>query len=64
MRPDPRPALRRAVAALRHLAGMPDYQAYLAHHRTHHPHAPPASEREYFAAFVAARYGDGPTRCC
>lgn len=57
-------ALRRALAALRRLAGMPDYQAYLAHHRDHHPHLPPQSEREHYAAFVADRYGNGPTRCC
>lgn len=57
-------ALGRALAALRRLAGMPDYQAYLAHHRCHHPHAAPQSPREYYAAFVAARYDHGPTRCC
>lgn len=61
---DLRTALMRALATLRRVAGMPDYQAYLAHHGAHHPQTAPQSEREYFAAFVAARYGNGPTRCC
>lgn len=64
MRPDLRAAFRRALATLRRVAGMPDYQAYLAHHASHHPQTAPQSEREFFAAFVAARYGNGPTRCC
>jgi uncharacterized short protein YbdD (DUF466 family) len=55
---------RRAVAALRRIAGMPDYAAYVAHLRQHHPGCPVPSEREYFGEYVRARYGDGPTRCC
>jgi uncharacterized short protein YbdD (DUF466 family) len=43
---------------------MPDYAVYVAHQRRHHPDQPVPSERDYFTAFVHARYGDGPTRCC
>lgn len=49
---------------LRRVAGMPDYAAYVTHRRAHHAGEPIATEREYFAHYVAARYGDGPTRCC
>jgi uncharacterized short protein YbdD (DUF466 family) len=43
---------------------MPDYAAHLEHLRRYHPERPVPSEREYFEAFVTARYGDAPTRCC
>ena len=52
------------AAALRRVAGMPDYAVYVGHLRRCHPERPIPTEREYFAEYVAARYGDGPTRCC
>ena len=59
-----RARLRALIGALRRVAGMPDYGAYVAHLRRCHPDQPVPSEREFFAAYVSARYGDGPTRCC
>jgi uncharacterized short protein YbdD (DUF466 family) len=63
-----RPAIGRMVAwaggLLRQIAGMPDYAAHLEHLRRCHPERAIPSEREYFEQYVAARYGDGPTRCC
>ena len=62
------PAVSRTVAwvgeILRRIAGMPDYGAYVEHLRRRHPERTPPTEREYFEQYVAARYGDGPTRCC
>jgi uncharacterized short protein YbdD (DUF466 family) len=62
------PAVRRTVAwageMLRRIAGMPDYAAYVEHFRRCHPDRELPTEREYFEQYVAARYGDGPTRCC
>lgn len=55
---------RSAIEALRRVAGMPDYEAYVDHLRRHHPECSVPSEREYFAEYVRSRYGDGPTRCC
>ena len=52
------------LATIKRVTGMPDYQAYLAHLRLVHPDWPLPSEREYFEVYLAARYGDGPTRCC
>ena len=61
-------AVRRTVALagemLRRIAGMPDYGAYVEHLRRCHPERAVPTEREYFEQYVAARYGDGPTRCC
>jgi uncharacterized short protein YbdD (DUF466 family) len=53
-----------AGEVLRRIAGMPDYQGYVQHLRRCHPERPVPTEREYFEQYVAARYGDGPTRCC
>jgi uncharacterized short protein YbdD (DUF466 family) len=49
---------------LRRLAGMPDYEAYVAHARRCHPGTPVLSEQQFYDDFIRARYGDGPTRCC
>jgi uncharacterized short protein YbdD (DUF466 family) len=64
MPPEPRGLAARCLAALRRVSGMPDYQAFVAHHLVHHPGQPVPTERDYFTAFVTARYSDGPTRCC
>ncbi|MFN8645805.1 MAG: YbdD/YjiX family protein [Gemmatimonadales bacterium] len=52
------------VSTFRQVAGMPDYEGYLRHLRLTHPDWPLPSEREFYALYVTARYGDGPTRCC
>jgi len=51
-------------AVLRRVCGMPDYAAFVAHLEEHHPGTRPPSEGEYYSQYVAARYGDAPTRCC
>ena len=56
--------LARCLTALRRVAGMPDYVAYVDHLRRHHPQDPIPTERQYYAQYVTARYGDSPTRCC
>ncbi len=60
----PPPLGSRIAAALRRLAGMPDYPAYLEHLRRAHPDRPIPTEREFYEEFVRGRYQDGPTRCC
>lgn len=54
----------RVGSLVRRIAGMPDYEAYVEHLRRCHPERALPTEREYFEQYVAARYGDGPTRCC
>ncbi|MFO1431626.1 MAG: YbdD/YjiX family protein [Candidatus Competibacteraceae bacterium] len=55
--------LRRAWLCI---LGAPDYQAYLAHQREHHPETPPLSERDYVRWFLDRRYNKpgGGYRCC
>lgn len=52
------------AAFFRRVAGMPDYEAYLAHRRRSHPSESVPSEREFYEEFVRNRYGDGQSRCC
>ena len=59
-----RGSLAALLAAVRRVAGMPDYAAHLEHLRHCHPERPLPSEREFFEEYVRARYADGPTRCC
>jgi uncharacterized short protein YbdD (DUF466 family) len=60
----PSARLSALAALLRHLFGMPDYDAYIAHLRAHHPDRPVPTEREFYDEYVRTRYADGPTRCC
>jgi uncharacterized short protein YbdD (DUF466 family) len=63
--PEDRPSrLGRALAALRQVAGMPDYERYLRHARTQHPECPALSERAFYDQYVNTRYGNGASRCC
>jgi uncharacterized short protein YbdD (DUF466 family) len=50
--------------ALRALCGLPDYEAYLAHCRLHHPERTPPSRAEFYRERETARYGRGRSRCC
>lgn len=50
--------------AIRAIAGMPDYRAYLEHLQRCHPDRAPVGEREFFTEYLRARYADGPNRCC
>ena len=59
-----RASLAQALAALRRIAGMPDYAAHVEHLRRSHPERPLPTEREFYEDYLRARYGDGPTRCC
>ena len=56
--------LREGLRVVRRVAGMPDYAAFLEHRCRFHPGEAIPGEREYYAAYVTARYGDSPTRCC
>jgi uncharacterized short protein YbdD (DUF466 family) len=64
MRIDLARKLKRALRAVRRMAGMPDYAAFVEHRRRHHPDEAVPGEREYYAEYITARYGDSPTRCC
>lgn len=44
--------------------GVPDYAAYVAHVRSHHPERTPMSREAFFIERMQARYGKGRSRCC
>ncbi|MEO6056521.1 MAG: YbdD/YjiX family protein [Gemmatimonadales bacterium] len=56
--------VERILRVVRRVAGMPDYEAHVEHLRQCHPGWPVPSRREFYDAYVRARYADGPTRCC
>ena len=64
MRGDRVRLLRRIISAVRAVAGMPDYEAYVAHLQRCHPERAIPSERRFYDEYVKSRYGDGATRCC
>ena len=56
---------RRAVTIGRQiLLGMPDYDAYVAHLRMHHPERAVPDYEAFFRERQAARYKGGGGRCC
>jgi uncharacterized short protein YbdD (DUF466 family) len=48
----------------RRIAGVPDYDAYVAHVRAHHPERVVPTRAEFFAERLQARYRGGGGRCC
>jgi len=44
--------------------GLPDYEAYLAHVRAHHPDREPLDRAAFVRDREAARYARGRSRCC
>jgi uncharacterized short protein YbdD (DUF466 family) len=55
---------RALAVAARRIAGIPDYDAYVAHLRSHHPERAIPSEADFFVARQQARYSGGGGRCC
>lgn len=66
--PSPAERLRRgwrfAARMARAAIGLPDYDAYVAHIRAHHPEAAPMQREAFFRERMQARYGRGRSRCC
>ena len=56
--------LARSGAVLRAVAGVPDFQGYLAHMRAAHPGSPVMSEAEFSVARTTERYDRVGSRCC
>jgi len=56
--------LRFAGKIARAMAGVADYDAYLAHLAANHPDQTPLSQPAFFAERQAVRYGAGGLRCC
>jgi len=56
--------MKKFAQILRRIIGAPDYAAYVAHIRAHHPECEPVSEREFVEERLAARYEKPGARCC
>ncbi len=55
---------KRSDRFLHLLVGMPSYDKYLEHMRTHHPDKVPKTQKEFFADALEAKYGAGGAKCC
>lgn len=56
--------IARLASILRRIIGAPDYAAYVAHVRAHHPEREPLGEKEFLAERLNARYEKPGARCC
>ena len=57
-------AWRALVAAARRIAGVPDYDAYVAHLKSRHPERTIPPRATFVAEQLEARYRAGGGRCC
>lgn len=56
--------MKKLAQILRRIIGAPDYAAYVAHLRAHHPEREPVCERDFVAERLASRYEKPGARCC
>jgi uncharacterized short protein YbdD (DUF466 family) len=59
-----RESVRRAVAIVRRIVGVPDYDGYLAHVRACHPDTIPMTRAEFERARLDDKYSRPGHRCC
>ena len=52
------------ASLLRRIIGAPDYEAYVAHQRSHHPECVPLSRRDFERQRLDDRYSRPGNRCC
>ncbi len=57
-------ALARALAVLRRIIGVPDYEVYAEHMRVHHPGCDLLSRDAFLRERMAAKYSRPGSRCC
>jgi uncharacterized short protein YbdD (DUF466 family) len=59
-----RQALRRTVAIVRRIIGVPDYDTYLAHMRRNYPECTPVDPATFERERLDSRYRSMGSRCC
>ena len=57
-------AVTRALAVLRRIIGVPDYDLYVAHMRVHHPACDVLSHDDFLRERMADKYSRPGSRCC
>jgi uncharacterized short protein YbdD (DUF466 family) len=56
--------MKELLAKLRTIIGVPDYERYIDHCRTHHPDAAPMTRDEFVIDRLNSKYSKPGTRCC
>jgi uncharacterized short protein YbdD (DUF466 family) len=56
--------IRHVVNYLEAIAGVPNYEQYVAHMNLYHPEEPILSEKEFHRQAIDERYGGGSIRRC
>lgn len=59
-----RKAIRGLSQYLQAIAGVPNYEAYVAHLKEHHPDETPMCEKEFHRTRNDEKYGGGSIRRC
>jgi len=57
-------ACRDTANVIRRVIGVPDYDRYVSHLRSHHPNARPMTRDEFILQRQADRYSKPGARCC
>jgi uncharacterized short protein YbdD (DUF466 family) len=57
-------AWRDTANVIRRVIGVPDYDRYVSHLRSHHPNARPMTQDEFIRQRQADRYSKPGARCC
>jgi len=52
------------LAKIRTMIGVPDYDRYVEHCRTHHPDAAPMTRDQFITERMEKKYSSSGTRCC
>jgi uncharacterized short protein YbdD (DUF466 family) len=56
--------MKELLAKLRTIIGVPDYERYIEHCRTHHPDSVPMTRDEFVIDRLNSKYSKPGTRCC
>ncbi len=59
-----RDRVERAANVVRRIIGVPDYDRYVAHVRTHHPDVTPMCQNDFEKQRVVDKYSRPGGRCC
>lgn len=59
-----RQRIRAALKIVRRIVGVPDYDAYLKHLRTHHPETVPPTQEQFLEKCWEDKFSRPGNRCC
>jgi uncharacterized short protein YbdD (DUF466 family) len=59
-----RDRVQRAANVVRRIIGVPDYDRYVSHVRTHHPEVTPMCQADFVKQRIQDKYSRPGGRCC